>query len=206
MEHPPGNTAPVAVMADPVCPAPGQPEPVERLPVRREELHRRERDDADVRSGTSATANTGTGPNPKRTYTAPGTYTVTLTATDEWGAVSAPVTKTVTIGEPAGNVAPNPVINLPNCAGLTCNFSAVGTVDPNTGDTITYLWNFGDPTTGVNNTRTGSSGSHVFSAPGELHRVAHGHRRMGQGDHDHQAGHGRRSQSVKSSAQPDSPD
>ena len=25
-----------------------------------------------------------------------------------------------------------------------CNFSAVGSVDPNTGDTITYLWNFGD--------------------------------------------------------------
>ena len=56
------------------------------------------------------------------------------------------MTKTVTITEPPGNVAPNPVINPPSCAGLTCNFSAVGTVDPNTGDTITYPWDFGDPT------------------------------------------------------------
>ncbi len=38
---------------------------------------------------------------------------MTLTAKDEWGAVSAPVTKTVTITEPAGNVAPTPVINPP---------------------------------------------------------------------------------------------
>jgi len=113
---------------------------------------------------------TGTGPFPKRTYTTPGTYTVTLTATDEWGAVSSstpPVSKTFTITEPVDNVAPTPVINQPNCAGLTCNFSAVGTLDPNTGDTVTYLWNFGDPTTGVNNTRAAASGSHAFSAPGD---------------------------------------
>ena len=166
VEHPPGNTAPVAVQADPVCPAPGQPVNPSNVCQ------------FDAKSSTDENATTltyqwnfgngtGTGPNPKRTYTAPGTYTVTVTATDEWGAVSAPVSKTVTITEPAGNVAPNPVINSPNCAGLTCNFSAVGTVDPNTGDAVTYLWNFGDPTTGVNNTRTGSSGAHAFSAPGE---------------------------------------
>ena len=59
------------------------------------------------------------------------------------------------------------MINAPSCSGLTCNFSAVGTVDPNTGDTITYAWNFGDPTSGSNNTRTGSAASHVFSAPGD---------------------------------------
>ena len=52
-------------------------------------------------------------------------------------------------------MAPIPVINEPSCAGLTCNFSAVGTVDPNTGDTITYAWDFGDPTSWRNNIRTG---------------------------------------------------
>ena len=111
-------------------------------------------------------AGTGTGPNPKKTYTAPGTYTVTLTAKDQWGALSDPVTTTVTIVEPPGNVAPNPVINAPSCAGLTCNFSAVGTVDPNTGDTITYAWNFADPLSGANNGRTGAAASHVFTGSG----------------------------------------
>ena len=111
-------------------------------------------------------AGTATGPNPKKTFTSPGTYTVTLTAKDQWGLTSDPVTKTVTINEPPGNAAPTPVINPPACSGLTCNFSAVGTVDPDTGDTITYAWNFGDPTTGVNNNRTGAAASHVFSAPG----------------------------------------
>ena len=60
------------------------------------------------------------------------------------------------------------MINAPSCAGLTCNFSAVGTVDPNTGDTITYAWNFGDPTTGVEQHRAPARPtSHVFSAPGD---------------------------------------
>jgi PKD repeat protein len=155
--HPAGNTAPVAVQAEPVC--------------------TRNVCQFDARGSTDENATTltyswnfgngtGSGPNPKRTYTAPGSYPVTLTAKDEWGVTSAVVTKTVNITEPADNVAPNPVINLPACAGLTCNFSAVGTVDPNTGDTVTHAWDFGDPTTGLENNRTGSAASHVFSAPG----------------------------------------
>ena len=40
------------------------------------------------RSGGSAT-----GPNPKKTFTAAGTYTVTLTVKDQWGLLSDPVTK-----------------------------------------------------------------------------------------------------------------
>jgi len=120
-----------------------------------------------VSSPGGVSAGTGTGPNPKKIFTAPGTYTVTLTAKDQWGLVSDPVTKTVTIAEPSGNLAPVTVFNDPSCAGLTCNFSAVGTVDPNTGDSISYLWDFGDPTTGLNNNRTGAAASHVFSAPGE---------------------------------------
>ena len=69
---------------------------------------------------------------------------MTLTVTDEWGVASAPVTKTVTITEPTNNVAPTAVINPPACSGLVCNFSGVGSTDPNTGDSISYLWNFGD--------------------------------------------------------------
>ncbi len=88
-------------------------------------------------------ASTGSGSVAVRTYTSAGTYTVTLTAMDEYGATST-TTGTVTIVEPTTNVAPTAVLNPPSCAGLVCNFSAVGSVDPNLGDTISYLWNFGD--------------------------------------------------------------
>ena len=88
---------------------------------------------------------TNTTASPSKTYTADGTYTVTLTLTDWWGDFAS-TTRVVTIGEPAGNVAPTPVINTPTCVAVNCTFSSVGTVDPN-GDSFTYLWNFGDTTT-----------------------------------------------------------
>jgi PKD repeat protein len=117
-------------------------------------------------NAVGAPAGSGTGPNPKKTFTSAGSYTVTLVVTDQWGVASDPVTVTVPITEPTGNQPPTAVLNEPACAGLTCNFSAVGTTDPNTGDTITYAWDFGDPASGVNNTRTGAAGSHAFLAPG----------------------------------------
>ena len=48
------------------------------------------------------------------------------------------------------------------CVSLACNFSGVGSADPNTGDTFTYLWNCGDGTP----TSTSSSPSHTFPAAG----------------------------------------
>ena len=38
------------------------------------------------------------------------------------------------------------MINPPVVPARTCNFSGVGSADPNIGDTFTYLWNFGDGT------------------------------------------------------------
>ncbi len=103
----------------------------------------------------------GSGPVVSRTYTAANTYTVVLTARDEWG-VTATATQTVTIVEPPGNQAPNAVLNPPACSNLSCNFSAVGSSDPNPGDTITYSWNWGDGTP----VTTTSSASHTFPAAG----------------------------------------
>ncbi len=151
---PPGNAKPVAVLPVPVCNA-----NVCQL---------------DARGSTDENAATltytwnfgngsGTGPNPSRTYTAAGTYSITLTAKDEWGVLSTPVSRTVTITEPAGNAAPTPVIQAPACSRLSCNFSGVGTADPNAGDVITYAWNFGDR---ANNTATGAATAHVFTTPG----------------------------------------
>ncbi|WP_207005961.1 PKD domain-containing protein [Nocardioides aromaticivorans] len=104
---------------------------------------------------------TGSGPVATRTYTAANTYTVVLTARDEWG-VTATATQTVTIAVPADNHAPTPVLNAPACAGLSCNFSAVGSADPDPGDTITYRWDWGDATPAS----TASSTSHTFPAAG----------------------------------------
>jgi PKD repeat protein len=98
---------------------------------------------------------------PTHTYTSASTYTVTLTVRDEYG-LTGTTTRTVTITEPAGNAAPTPVINPPACTGLVCNLSGVGSADPNTGDTFTYLWNFGDGTA----TSTSSALSHTFPSAG----------------------------------------
>ncbi len=103
----------------------------------------------------------GSGPVPTRTYTAANTYTVTLTARDEWGA-TATATQTVTIVKPPGNRPPSAVLNPPACAGLSCNFSAVGSKDPDIGDSITYRWDWGDGTA----VSTSTSASHAFAAAG----------------------------------------
>ena len=166
VQHP-QNNPPVAVQVDPVC--------------------TRNVCQFDARTSTDETPSTltyswsfgdgttGTGPFPKKTYTRPspdGTpFTVTVTAKDQWGAVSAPVTKTVTMPVPSDNAPPAPVINQPSCAGLSCNFSAVGSTDPNAGDTVTYTWDFGDPTSGTNNVRTGAATSHLFTAGGQTYTV-----------------------------------
>ncbi|MCU1361507.1 MAG: domain containing protein, partial [Ilumatobacteraceae bacterium] len=105
----------------------------------------------------------GSGSLPTKTFTAPGTYTVTLTVKDEYGLIGTSV-QTVAIAAPATNVAPVPVINPESCAQLVCNISAIGTLDPNIGDTFTYAWNYGEtptPTTG-----TASSASHTFPVAG----------------------------------------
>lgn len=104
---------------------------------------------------------TGTGPLPTYTYSTPGTFTVTLTVRDEFGATGS-TTRTVTITEPATNVAPTAVISTPSCTALVCNFSGVASTDPNVGDTVSYLWNFGDATP----TSTSSAPSHTFPAAG----------------------------------------
>lgn len=104
---------------------------------------------------------TGTGAVVTRTYTGPGTFTVTLTAKDEWN-VTGTATQTVTIATPPGNTAPTAVISPPSCAGLVCNFSSASSADPNTGDAIVRLWDFGDGTA----TATSTSLSHTFATAG----------------------------------------
>ena len=104
---------------------------------------------------------TGTGSFPTHVYSTPGTFTVTVTAKDEYGATGT-ATTTVTIAEPAANVAPTAVFAPPTCVGLVCGVSAAASTDPNVGDTMTYLWNWGDGTADS----TTVSGSHTYAAAG----------------------------------------
>ena len=102
----------------------------------------------------------GSGPVPERTYTSPGTYTVEMTVVDEWN-LEATTTQDIVIVTPAGNVAPVPEIYAPPCNLLTCNFSSLGSEDPNVGDGFTLLWDFGD-----GDTSSSSATSHTYDAPG----------------------------------------
>jgi PKD repeat protein len=101
-----------------------------------------------------------TGAVPKKTYTAAGTHTVTLTVRDEYG-LTGTTTQTLTMAEPSDNVAPTPRLNEPSCSGLACNFSGVGSTDANLGDSIAYRWDFGDGTTS-----TSTSPAKTFAAAG----------------------------------------
>ena len=105
-----------------------------------------------------------TGASPSHTYATPGTYTITLTATDSWNRAGAPVTRDVTMTEPAGNQGPTAVIPAPTCTATntTCAFTSTGTADPEGHTPLRYLWNWGD---GTPNSTT-ASGSHVFPVAG----------------------------------------
>ncbi len=102
----------------------------------------------------------GNGALPTQVYTGEGTYTVTVTATDEYG-VTGTASTTVTITTPPGNGAPTAISSPPTCLGLVCSFAGVESTDPDDGDSLSYLWDFGDGTSS-----TSSSPSHTFLAGG----------------------------------------
>jgi gliding motility-associated-like protein len=100
--------------------------------------------------------NTGTGPAPSHTYTAYGSYTVTLIASNASGCSD-------TLTMPGYiNISPTDVQinNLPRsgCAPFSWVFSTTTTtIDP----IVSYLWNFGDGNTG-----TGATPAHTYTAAG----------------------------------------
>ena len=108
----------------------------------------------------------GSGALPIRTFTAPSPvgapFQVTLTVRDEWQVSATTAAQSVTIVEPTNNQPPAPTFTV-SCQGLTCAVNSTGTADPNTGDSVSYSWNWGDGTAAS----TGSSPSaHVYAAPG----------------------------------------
>ena len=102
--------------------------------------------------GDNAGSTTSTGTH---TYAADGTYTVSLTVTDNDGATNT-LNKSITVSQ-----TPNtpPVAAFTSGAtNLNASFDGSGSADPD-GTITSYAWNFGDNTTG-----TGVQPTHTYSA------------------------------------------
>jgi PKD repeat protein len=94
---------------------------------------------------------------PSHTYTAAGTYNVTLMVTDDAGQTDS-ITQTVTVSE--GMVDQTPVAAFTvTCTGLACAFD--GSTSTDDGTIVNYAWNFGDGTTA-----TGVAASYTYAADG----------------------------------------
>jgi len=98
---------------------------------------------------------TSTAASPSHIYGAAGTYTVTLTVSDNQGATNS-VSHSVTV------TAPNqpPTANFTfSCSALSCNFTSTSS-DPD-GSIASYSWTFGD-----GGTSTAANPSHAYTAAG----------------------------------------
>jgi PKD repeat protein len=102
-------------------------------------------------------ATSAAGPTTSHTYSAAGTYTVTLTVTDSSG-LQATTSHQITIDEPPVASFTGPTAGL---AGAAVTFAGGGSSDPD-GSIVGYSWSFGDGATSV----AGPTISHTYSAAG----------------------------------------
>ncbi len=100
----------------------------------------------------------GTGATTSHTYAAGGTYTVSLTVTDDRGATTT-VSNPVSVTAPPPNTAPTAAFSS-SAVDLTASFDASGSRDDD-GTVVSYGWDFGDGTTG-----SGVRVSHAYATPG----------------------------------------
>ena len=99
---------------------------------------------------------TGSGASPSHSYATGGSFTVTLTVTDNLGATGTQSQTVTAVNTP-------PVASFTSsCAAVTCGFNASASADPD-GTIATYAWTFGDGTTG-----SGASPSHAYSTAGNF--------------------------------------
>ena len=97
--------------------------------------------------------------SPAHAYTAVGTYTVTLTATNSSG--SSQATHDVTVGEPSGNTTSFTFSPTSPASGQAVQFTDTSTDKP-----ISWSWNFGDSASGQANTSALQNPTHTYAANG----------------------------------------
>ena len=96
------------------------------------------------------------GPNPQKDFAETGTYTATLTVTDD-GGLSSSVSQQVSVVKPNSPPAADFAIT---CEFLDCDFDATASADSD-GTIDDYAWDFGDGETG-----TGLNADHAYEDPG----------------------------------------
>lgn len=119
--------------------------------------------DADIYSWnfgdpTSGASNTSSLTDPIHIFTDRGQYNVVLTATDIDNACTVDSTLSVNITHIQAVITS---ASLTQCYPAQLNFSGT-----NSQDGVAFSWNFGDPSSGFNNTSSGSNPSHIYNAPG----------------------------------------
>ena len=106
----------------------------------------------------SGLANVSNAENPAHTFSGPGHYVVTFEAENPQGVVcwdTRIVTVPITANFSFGNACVNEALVFEDLSG----FVPGETVD-------TWTWDFGEPSSGANNTSTDQNPSHVYSSPG----------------------------------------
>jgi len=104
----------------------------------------------------SGSSNTASGETASHLYASPGTYTVTLTVTDNHGNTDTTTHTITVVGPPSASFVPSTTDTV---VGRTVTFDASASSD--SGTTLNYAWDFGD-----GSSATGDPGRHSYGAAG----------------------------------------